>query len=397
MGTPNTDLLIGWMRGREVRFGSFSIRFRDREDEAKALFNDAFRFQHVGIIYGPLGAGKSTFLRLFIEGLNELHHGFIGIYMNYDDHAFEVMARDLGFLGRRRLKDTISKALRRLVEAAGQGASGAVINILIDLAYTLYKVIKGLGVEKAVIIHDDLDRFLTSKGLSCNSVMGIIGLYANLYEGGPVNREAPWGSKYTVTYVALSDYMAVEATDKYIGKGGLNALLMWNLPRRAFNELVSESVNKADMKAIEVDYELLWQLLGGNPRALAELVVGHGLNPEPWIRRSIDKVVKAVNEEKDRLGLSSVNEVLGIIAKHANSPSPDSLILDTPLKLEPFMRNNIVLWISPSALSQLPNEPWIGKHLAYQLPIYYWVVEAMVHKGTVNVEPKDVVEAIRRH
>jgi len=31
-------------------------------------------------------------------------------------------------------------------------------------------------------------------------------------------------------------------------------------------------------------------------------------------------------------------------------------------------------------LSDIEEEPWIGKHIAYQLPTYYWVMKTMTKK-----------------
>ncbi len=117
---------------------------------------------------------------------------------------------------------------------------------------------------------------------------------------------------------------------------------------------------------------------------------------DAWLRDAINEVIKVLNEEKERLGLGSVDEVLNtVIRRIGQDTGPDNLVLNTPLHAEPLLRNNILIGISSTAISQLPNEPWIGRHYAYQSPTYYWIIKAMAVKGTISIEPKDVINPVR--
>ncbi|WP_054855833.1 hypothetical protein [Vulcanisaeta sp. JCM 16161] len=251
--------LIRWISGREVLLGGFRTRFRDREFEVEALLGDLFRFEHVGVVYGPLGAGKSTFLRLFISGVEELGGDVAGVYINYDGAVVDILYRGVNAANAR---DAVVNSVLNVVVSLSGASIGvsAALSAITTLVRRLFELVRGWGVDRVVIVHDDLDRWLTSRGLG-NAVIGLVGLLSNLYEGGPASVERPWGNKYSVTYLALSDYTAVEVANRYRGKGGLHSMLMWNLPKGPFTELILELVGRRD-----VDVELLWQLLGGNPR-----------------------------------------------------------------------------------------------------------------------------------
>ncbi|WP_052885840.1 ATP-binding protein [Vulcanisaeta distributa] len=385
----SVDSLVGWIGGREVVLGGFRTRFRDRGFEVGALLGDLFRFEHVGVVYGPLGAGKSTFLRLFVGGVEELG-GVAGVYINYDGGIVDVLYRGVDAFG---VRDSVVNAVLNVV-ASPSGTSVGVsvaLGVIVSLMRRLFELVRGWGVDRVVIVHDDLDRWLASRGLG-NAIEGLVGLLSNLYEGGPAGVERPWGDKYSVTYVALSDYTAVEVVNRYRGKGGLRAMLMWNLPKEPFMDLILELAGRRD-----IDIELLWQLLGGNPRALSQLATAYGWDVDAWLRDAINEVVGVLNEEKERLGLGSVGEVLDIVIRRVGQDvGPDNLVLGTPLHVGPLLRNNILIGMSSTAISQLPSEPWVGRHYAYQLPTYYWVVRAMAIRGKVDVKPGDVVSVIRQ-
>jgi hypothetical protein len=63
-----------------------------------------------------------------------------------------------------------------------------------------------------------------------------------------------------------------------------------------------------------------------------------------------------------------------------------------------LLEENIMIDINPPGikhLSKLPNEPWMGRNHAYQIPAYYWDLRAMIEKGTTNVKPDDILSIIK--
>lgn len=204
---------------------------------------------------------------MFVGGVEELG-GVAGVYINYDGGIVDVLYR--GGVDAVGVRDSVVNAVLNVVASPSGGVSVGVsvaLGVIVSLVRRLFELVRGGwgGVDRVVIVHDDLDRWLASRGgLGGNAIEGLVGLLSNLYEGGPAGVERPWGGdKYSVTYVALSDYTAVEMVNRYRGgKGGLRAMLMWNLPKEPFMDLTLELAGRRD-----IDIELLWQLLGGNPRA----------------------------------------------------------------------------------------------------------------------------------
>ena len=56
-------------------------------------------------------------------------------------------------------------------------------------------------------------------------------------------------------------------------KGLVMYYLLWNLPRRAFEEIVEEVAGLTGVKNIDV--ELLWNLIGSNLRELGQPVINY--------------------------------------------------------------------------------------------------------------------------
>jgi hypothetical protein len=114
---------------------------------------------------------------------------------------------------------------------------------------------------------------------------------------------------------------------------------------------------------------LLWNLIGGNVRELGNLVFNYGWDLGKWLE-----------------GFIMVN-----IPKNA-------LRRGKGIPIKALLRRNIVIKVrvpNGKQLSELPKEPWINDEYAYQLPAYYWVLEAMAKEGKINVSPEYVLKIIK--
>jgi len=79
------DALIGKMHNVRVPFGGrYMIQFRDREHEAGLFLREVLRYSGLGFIYGPYGAGKTTFLSTMAQVINSINQP-TGILMVYHE------------------------------------------------------------------------------------------------------------------------------------------------------------------------------------------------------------------------------------------------------------------------------------------------------------------------
>ncbi|KUO88141.1 MAG: hypothetical protein AT712_06480 [Caldivirga sp. CIS_19] len=65
-----------------------------------------------------------------------------------------------------------------------------------------------------------------------------------------------------------------------------------------------------------------------------------------------------------------------------------------PLFRRLLEENILISLVGAEGLSNLPGEPWIGRYYAYQIPAHYWVLRAMIRRGSINVKPEDVLKEI---
>lgn len=177
--------------------------------------------------------------------------------------------------------------------------------------------------------------------------------------------------------VTTSDARAARARRRVGGK--VPWILMWNLPRRAAEEL-------AGQLEIREEKELLWRLTGGNPRAL-ELIKRDGL--KRWIK---SEVIGALSESLRPL--SGESELWGWISDIAEDP--DRLVTyegpEKPLA-EALLGNNIVIntGVAHHMISDMPNKPWVGEYYAYQVPAYHYAIKAAAKRRDLAITPEEVI------
>lgn len=157
-------------------------------------------------------------------------------------------------------------------------------------------------------------------------------------------------------------------------------MLLWNLPRDAFFNVVHE-VRRQLMGGADVGFDLLCQLLGGNVRALMDLAMNYGWDLRTWLRNVVNHIRDLMyGGEVVILNLLDVSALMAWIRSRMSEPKPDDLMYGALLGREPLIEDNVLICVIGRSLSQLPGEEWVGNDHAYQLPAYYWVLKAMVNK-----------------
>ncbi len=187
----------------------------------------------------------------------------------------------------------------------------------------------------------------------------------------------------------FSDRAAVDIVKRNGPKGGLSSFLLWYLPREEFVGLVNDVVGRVPMPR-PVDPVVLWELLGGNVRELAVLVLKYGWNVNGWLSGTVIRRVRDVIIHEATVRGVGVDSLLGKVA------DPDPLSAYLNLGGDYLLRMNVLIDIYGTTLSELPREPWVGGDYAYQLPAYYWVLRAMVNRSRIDVDPGDVINEVVR-
>jgi Archaeal ATPase. len=251
-----------------------------------------------------------------------------------------------------------------------------------------------------LIIFDNFDKYLKEEvgDEHYTALSGLLEFFAESHEHPSEGVWAQYSDKQANTLFALSDQAAVKITTRLGSKGLTTPLLLWNLPRREFEGVINEVAELTGAK--NFDAELLWNLLGGNVRELGDLVIRYGWDVRRWLQdRVIDHVIQVLTGAAKQEG-KLPTDVLERLIELARGNAKDLGLNDTAhpdavMGYFGLLESNVIINVRlPGTvyLSELPREPWVGRWYAYQIPAYYWVVKAIIEKGSINVGVGDVLK-----
>jgi len=392
----NVDEVIAEVGREYADFGRYRIRFRDREREIERLFYEGLNIPGLRILYGPYGAGKTTLLSRIYKILKSMGDEVFIAYMNFEGKTLskvlsealpngdEILARirsELGNIDTIKTGFAIAEAVKAAVEYA----------------------LKSRNVGRAsliLIIFDNFDKYLKEEvgDEHYTALSGLLEFFAESHEHPSEGVWAQYSDKQANTLFALSDQAAVKITTRLGSKGLTTPLLLWNLPRREFEGVINEVAELTGAK--NFDTELLWNLLGGNVRELGDLVIRYGWDVRRWLQdRVIDHVIQVLTSAAKQEG-KLPTDVLERLIELARGNAKDLGLSDTAhpdavMGYFGLLESNVIINVRlPGTvyLSELPREPWVGRWYAYQIPAYYWVVKAIIEKGSINVGVGDVLK-----
>ena len=410
----NVDEIIGRMHDKVVlRLGGYGVHFEDREHEVREFLNNVLKLERVAFIYGPFGAGKTTFLKTIAEAMEGGDTMFV--YYDYNPAIIrESMPEIMAYVGYG-VKNAVLEALKSIevgmpISAAGFTLSmnlGKVIDVIIDV---LRRHGGELGrIENVVFVIDEYDRYLREKlrDFEYHDISGVAGGFAQCVEHRDAMEHTfrDLAQKRLYFIFALSDQAALDVADKLGGKGHSTPYLFWNLPRRSFENILNEVLRHV---RANVDVELLWQLLGGNMRELDELVNNYDWDVAMWLRENAINRIKNTFDNYCKAGrCGSISKVLNELIENGNSAARELNLgefVGQPDIVRGYfglLEGNVMVRLLGawrlSGMSDVQGEPWFGNDYAYQIPAYYWALRAMIERRTVNVSPDDVVRTIREN
>jgi len=374
------------------------IHFRDREQEVANLLKAIPNRTGIKAIYGPHGAGKSTLLRLLVDKARSIEElsDYVFIRYGFEERLIREMQLSIPGLGENVHKQLINALKELTTEVVTRYAAislGDVVGNLIDVAKRFIEEHR-LRDKTVVLFLDDVDKYVTD--------------YIALYKvANAMADEIPWlfiEKRISIlVFLTVSDNAATKTLNRLVPKGGYSPYLLWNLPKEDFEKVVNEVIEKTGGKD-NIDAELLWQLLGGNIRELGTLINDYDWDVKAWLQNRVINNIENTIKTHAANTFNSTEEALKWLIKKGSVAARDYGLGDftgQPDAVEGvlgLLEENIMIDINPPGikhLSKLPNEPWIGRNHAYQIPAYYWALRAMIEKGTTNVKPDDILSIIK--
>jgi len=384
--------VISEVHGYEVGLEGLdvTVHFRDREREIEMLFTDLLKHRGVSLIYGPRGAGKSTLIEVVVKGVKRLggFENYAFMHFHFDEGIIRELQIHMPGLGNEVINE-LRDAFTLDVGINPIRFTVKMENVIDIIAKTLERY--RLSDKMVVVFFDDIDKYTEMYG------HGVLEAVVNAVSNVIRRRNASMKAIFMV-----SDQVAVNVINRVGPKGGLSPYLIWNLPKNAFEDVVREVSEKLGVRDVDVD--LLWQLIGGNVRELAVLIGRYNWDVKSWLQGEIVKMIEyAFDDYRVVRGLSKLSDVLRKMIEDGNSAvreyglgefdgQPDIVRNDYGL-----LEKNIIINVGlPRVihLSELPNEPWIGKDYAYQIPAYYWALRVMIERGSINVTPEEILRII---
>lgn len=248
-----------------------------------------------------------------------------------------------------------------------------VIKAFITLSDLLYKLLKIREIRKRHLVIV-IDEFRDVYG---NEARQFLEVEANFIRDLDLNFSKYGGSCKLVLLTS-------DATTTYLRNVVGNKVdwyIMWNLDKESTQELLRK-LN------CSINYDFIWNLVGGNPREIVNLKKLEW-NVDKWVSIKISDVITclrnyAMNEKK------STDEVLKDFDKDVDKLSWRKI-------WHYLLMHNIVIEVDDrfEKLSKLPRMYWVGKIGAFQLPIYYYIINTMIDKGSIDVNVDDVLNTIR--
>jgi len=323
------------------------VEFTNREKGVKQIFEWGERgtWQPV-VVFGPEGCGKTSWLLQAVEILKEMDYSVI--YFNPLRRRFEA---EVG------VESIKQRVLERLRQVSTEHEFARLVWLVIDIAVEVLR----LGRKKLAIIVDDVFQYLNTREAAV-IVKGLLELIEH-----PEER--------------YDRIVAIAATSEGLSRTEIgrhrwaDIRAMWNMSREGFEELYEELRKRVSSNMPSFDD--VWRLTGGNPSLLSQLYQTN------W---NADTVIHALIENKG-ITPSFINKWRKWLEEAVSNP--DTLWTpDTPQELvNELIEKNLIVYHMHKRLElrwidtpppERDLELGIGKHIAWQTPLYREAVKRVI-------------------
>jgi energy-coupling factor transporter ATP-binding protein EcfA2 len=322
----------------------------------------------VTVLYGPKGCGKTSLFRALHDAVRGVGGDVDVLIVSGEREAWEAERLYIP----PSLADVVREASRFLgFEVSSTGEVRGFLDVAKIVSTIVGYIASMLREARRVLIVVDEVKADSSERLS--ELRGWLESFSNtlLWDN---QRYMERGGRVAV--IALTSDALVSKLRYKVGPKVVWSL-MWNLGYEAMVELAGEL-------ELQEDPGILWRLTGGNPRALIT-IKRRGL--ERWIQEEIlDSMWRTLREAMRRRG----ENIWGSLEKAVED------LDEADVELQGLMlENNIAIYVAGSDLiSRVPDEKWVRRRYAYQIPAYHHAMKVISTKRTLEITPQDVIKEV---
>lgn len=338
----------------KIRVNSKEIRFVNRVRELEKLRELATKGSPlVEFVYGPEGCGKTTLMKYFIHSIKD-DKKYTIIYID----AIEVSDPEKALYTN--IDITVKEILSTITETFNIPLGGLIaLNLSKIISYIVNKF--KLFNKNIVIIVDDIVRSIGLDKVEC--------YVKYLYELGTkikIEHEPESLLILATTSEGVSRRLITKHRHAVIH-------LLWNLDKKSTEELVEQFSNRNIIEDV-------WELTGGNPAKIIELLVRFESNIKKWLSKLEERLMDIIHIVRLKSLIKYLRDVVENIDLLYEGYEEGYLKL-----LEILEESNLVIYKGYSTLSEDHVNPdpvlGIGKYYAWQIPAYAIILRKLLNKS----------------
>ena len=352
---------------RRHKVPELEVEFVNREIEFKNILE--LPNGRISIIVGPKGCGKTELAKEIVYTFSEDKSKIITL-LQYRQNQTYILSNSI-----REIRQILQELYQIIKDFSG--IIGIIVNLLIDFAKILYRLVENKKILKKDLIII-IDEFREIYG---EDVRQVLEVESNIVRDlAMMFRE--YGGRLRIIFMT-SDATAIDLLNIVGSK--VDWYLMWNLDKESTFKLL-DLVNCCE------NFDIIWLLTSGNPREISILKLFRW-DVRRWLADKIGLVVKSILDYS-RTCNKDVSDIIREISRFLDDV--DSILLSRVYDF--FTKYNIVMPFD-SRLRFLGKfehscDRCVGDFLVFQEGVYYYVLRSIVEYCSVKIDPDSVLRLV---